>query len=138
MMVESDVLYAIVKREDWLKPVAERFMRKVMKGVFGRVYASREILHELYYVSIEEGVTLDEYIERAVALTTIPNLIFLETTYEIDLLALTLMRQYKLSSMFDAYYAATCLNMVDDHVIVSTDEVYDKIPGLKRTDPRAY
>jgi len=71
------------------------------------VYASRESLHELYYVSREEGATIDEYISRAATLTAINNLTFVETTFEIDLLALTIMSQYKVKLIFDAYYAAT-------------------------------
>ena len=47
------------------------------------------------------------------------------------------MYQYKLSSIFDAYYAATCLNMVNDKTIISTDKEYDKIAGIKRIDPRS-
>jgi hypothetical protein len=90
----------------------------------------------LYYVSKEEGVTTDELIGRGAALTAIQNLIFLETTSEIDLLALVLMRQYAFTSIFDAYYAATALNQVDDHTIVSTDKVFDCVPGLIRIDPR--
>lgn len=61
----------------------------------------------------------------------IENLVFLETTPEIDLLALTLMKQYKITSIFDAYYASTALNQVPDHILISTDEIYDRIPGLK-------
>jgi hypothetical protein len=61
---------------------------------------------------------------------------FLETTFEIDLLALVLMRQYGFTSIFDAYQAATALNQVEDHTIVSTDKVFDCIPGLVRVDPR--
>jgi len=38
------------------------------------VHASREVLHELYYVSMNEGVSLDEYITRAAAITAIDNL----------------------------------------------------------------
>ncbi|MEM4445091.1 MAG: PIN domain-containing protein [Thermofilum sp.] len=136
MMVETDVLYAYVKREDWLKPVADKLLRRVAEGEFGTVYASRESLHEMYYVSLEEGVPLDEIILRFALLTSIDNLVFLETTHEVDLLALTLMKQFKLSSTFDAYYAATALNQVPDHTIVTTDTVYDRIPGLKRVDPR--
>lgn len=136
MMIETDILYSLVKKEDWLKPVAEKVINMIVRGKLGQVYTSREVIHELYYVSIEEGVTINEYIRRAAALTSISNLIFLETTYEIDLLALTLMKQYKLESIFDAYYAATCLNMVKDHTIISTDETYDRIPGINRIDPR--
>lgn len=135
-MLESDILYAHVKSKDWLKEVAEKIISKVEEGKFGKVYTSREILHELYYVSTAEGISIDEYISRVANLTSINNLIFLETNYEIDLLALTLISQYKLTSIFDAYYAATCLNQVEDHTIISADSVYDKIPGIKRMDPK--
>lgn len=136
MMIETDMLYAYVKKEDWLKTTAYNVISRIMKGEFGTVYTSRESLHEMYYVSKEEGVSIDEYISRAAAITAIKNLTFLETTYEIDLLALTLMKQYKMESIFDAYYAATALNQVPDHSIISTDAVFDTIPGIKRIDPR--
>lgn len=115
MMVETDILYAYVKKEDWLKKAAKNLMLKIEKGEFQTVYASREALHEMYYVSREEGVSIDEYISRVAALTTIKNLVFLETTHEIDLLA---------------------LNQVPDHSIISTDTVFDRIPGVTRIDPR--
>jgi predicted nucleic acid-binding protein len=135
-MVETDLLYAYIKRDDWLKPTADAIMSRIVKGEFGVVYASREALHEIYYVSREEGVSADELIARGAALTAIENLTFLETTWEIDLLALALMRQYGFASIFDAYYAATALNQVEDHTIISTDKVFDCIPGIKRIDPR--
>lgn len=137
MMIETDMLYAYVKKEDWLKKVAKNLMLKIVKGELGTVYASREALHEMYYVAKEEGISIDEYISRVAALTAIKNLVFLETTYEIDLLALTLMKQYRLESIFDAYYAATALNQVPDHSIISTDTVFDRIPGIRRIDPRS-
>jgi len=136
LMIETDVLYAFVKREDWLRSTACNIILKIAEGEFGTVFASREALHEIYYVSKEEGVSIDEYISRAAALTAIENLNFLETTYEIDLLALTLIKQYRMESIFDAYYAATALNQVPDHTLISTDTVFDKIPGIKRIDPR--
>ena len=136
MMIETDMLYAFVKKEDWLRSTACSIILRITKGEFGTVCASREALHEIYYVSKEEGVSIDEYISRAAALTAIENLTFLETTYEIDLLALTLIKQYKVESIFDAYYAATALNQVPDHAIISTDAVFSDVPGIKRTDPR--
>jgi predicted nucleic acid-binding protein len=135
-MIETDMLYAYVKKEDWLKTTAYNVVSRIMKGELGTVYASRESIHELYYVSKEEGVSIDEYISRVAALTAIKNLTFTETTYEIDLLVLTLMKQYKIESIFDAYYAATALNQVPDHSIISTDAVFDAIPGITRIDPR--
>jgi predicted nucleic acid-binding protein len=137
LLIETDLLYAFVKQTDRLKPIADKVIWRINEGEIGEVYASRETLHELYYVSIKEGVTLDEYIKRAAALTNINNLIFLPTTSEIDLLALTLMKQYKLGSIFDAYHAATVLNQVKDHTMISTDHIFDNIPGLNRVDPHS-
>lgn len=135
-MIETDMLYAYLKKEDWLKSTANAVISRIVKGEFGTVYASRESLHEIYYVSKEEGVSTDELIARGAALTAIENLTFLETTFEVDLLALALIRQYGFTSIFDAYYAATALNQVEDHTIISTDKVFDAVPGIKRIDPR--
>ena len=136
MMIETDILYAFVKKSDWLKPTADKLLWMIKENRFGRVFASRESLHELYYVSVEEGVTIDTFVTRAAALTSIDNLSFLVTTAEIDLLALTIMKQYGLTSIFDAYHAATALNQVQDHTVASTDSVFDRIPGVTRVDPR--
>ena len=135
-MIATDMLYAYVKKEDWLKTAANKLVSRIIKGEFGTVYASRETLHEIYYVSKAEGVSTDELIARGAALTDIDNLTFLDTTYEIDLLALALIRQYGFTSIFDAYYAATALNQIEDHIIISTDTVFDCMPGIKRMDPR--
>lgn len=136
MMIETDMLYAHVKSNDWLKPTAEKLMERIARGEFGTVSTSREALHELYYVSMAEGADLESYIARLGALTSIPNLIFLDTTSNVDILAATLMKQFKLTSIFDAYFAATALNAVSDHTIISTDETFDKVTGLVRKDPR--
>ena len=138
MILDTDILYAYVKEEDWLKPTALKVIQRVVEGELGTVYASREALHELYYVSMAEGVSLDDYIVRAASITSIDHLVFHPTTSEVDLLALTLMKQYRVSSIFDAYHAATALNQDPDRTIVSTDSVFDKIPGLTRVDPRDF
>jgi len=114
---------------------AQNIISRIIKGEFGEVYASREALHELYYVSKEEGVTLKEYISRAANITAIENLTFLATTCEIDLLALTLMNQYRITSIFDAYHAATALNQVPDYTVITADTIYEKIPSITRIDP---
>ncbi|MFQ5711760.1 MAG: type II toxin-antitoxin system VapC family toxin [Candidatus Geothermarchaeales archaeon] len=135
-MIETDVLYAFVKESDWLKPVADELLLRIKNNQFGVVYASREALHELYYVSREEGVSLTDLISRVAALTSIDRLVFLETTAEIDLLALAIMKQFGIRSIFDAYHAATALNQVSDHTLISTDDVFDRVSGLSRIDPR--
>ena len=134
MIIETDVLYSYVKESDWLKPITLELMRMIEAGSLGEVKASREALHELYYVSVSEGVTLDELLERLTALTLIDNLKFVETSWEDDLLAIAIMKQYGLTSIFDAYHAALALKLGEE--IVSTDRVYDRVPGIKRIDPR--
>lgn len=79
-MIETDMLYAYIKKEDWLKFAASNLISRIIKGEFGTVYASREVLHEIYYVSKGEGVSTDELITRGAALTAIENLEFLDTT----------------------------------------------------------
>ncbi|ADY02351.1 hypothetical protein VMUT_2154 [Vulcanisaeta moutnovskia 768-28] len=51
-------------------------------------------------------------------------------------MALALMDQYGLTSIFDAYNAATCLLYDKDRKMISTDSAYDKVIGLSRIDPR--
>ena len=67
MLIETDSIYAFVKSSDRLKPVADKLMWRIKEGELGEVSASREVFHELYYVSMREGVTLDEYIRRVAA-----------------------------------------------------------------------
>ncbi len=52
------------------------------------------------------------------------------------IVALTLMVEFDINSIFDVYYAATTLLRDPDRIIISTDKIYDKIPGIKRIDPR--
>ena len=135
-MIESDVLYAHVKQRDWLKDHAETLLRAVQAGEMKNVCADRETLHELYYLLARSGVKAEEALSRVGALTRIPNLRWVGTDTDDDLLALSLMATYRLSSVFDAYHASACLLHDPEHTVVSTDSVYDKILGLKRVDPR--
>ena len=135
MLIETDVLLAHVKEEDWLKPYAENILKRVESGEL-KLYVSREVLHELYYIVTRLGMDLDKALAKIVALTSIKGLTWLPTTLEIDLLAYTLIVEYGLTSIFDAYYAASTLLMDPDKTIISTDHTYDKIPGLRRVDPR--
>jgi hypothetical protein len=46
------------------------------------------------------------------------------------------MLEYDLSSIFDSYYAATALLSDPDRTVISIDSIYERIPGIKRKDPR--
>jgi predicted nucleic acid-binding protein len=100
------------------------------------LYASCEVLHELYYMAVKLGLSLELLLEKLAALAGIRNLRWVPVTERVVLAALTLMVEYGLASYFDACYAATALLADPDSVVVSTDSVYDRVPGLKRVDPR--
>ena len=53
------------------------------------------------------------------------------------LAAQAIIQAFKVPGLFDAIYAATALNQDPDRTIVSTDEVYEKVAGLRRLDPQA-
>lgn len=136
MMIETDVLFSHVKDEDWLKEDAETILRHVAAGKLGEVRASREAIHELYYLLARTSYPPEEILSKVGALTRIPNLSWAPTTTDHDLLALSLVATYGLSSIFDSYHAATCLLEDREHKLVSTDDAYDRIPRITRIDPR--
>ena len=135
MLVETDIILAHVKERDWLKPYAEALLKAAERGEV-ELYASCEVLHELYYVAVKLGISLELLLEKLVALAGVRNLRWVPLTERVALAALTLMVEYGLTSYFDACYAATALLADPDRVVVSTDSVYDRVPGLKRVDPR--
>jgi predicted nucleic acid-binding protein len=137
LLVETDVLFAHIKEKDWLKKSADALLRLIDDGSLGTVYASREVVHELYYLAPKVGWDREEALSRIGSLTRIRNLEWPATTTDVDLLALSLLATYDLSSIFDAYHAAACLLFDPEHLLVSTDETYDKIKSLRRLDPKA-
>ncbi|MDG7013097.1 MAG: PIN domain-containing protein [Nitrososphaerota archaeon] len=136
MIIETDLLFSHVKSEDWLKKDAETILRHIATGKLGEVYVSREAIHELYYLLNRTGHAPADILAKVGALTRISNLTWVATTTDDDLLALSLITTYGLSSVFDSYHAAACLLQDPEHTMISTDEVYDKIPRIKRIDPR--
>jgi predicted nucleic acid-binding protein len=135
-MIETDILFSHIKEEDWLKEDAETILRHVAAGRFGEVRVSREAIHELYYLLARTGHRPADIVSKVGALTRIANLSWAPTTTDHDLLALSLVTTYGLSSIFDSYHAAACLLEDPEHEMVSTDDAYDRIPRITRIDPR--
>jgi hypothetical protein len=124
-----------LKKKDWLKPIARKVVAAVETGRLKETRASATVLHEMYYV-FSEHASLDTILADFGRVVTIKNLRFLSPDTDVYLSALHLSRTYGVTSMFDAVYAATALSSaVPDHKILSTDSVYDRIPGLKRVSP---
>ncbi|KPV63165.1 MAG: hypothetical protein AOA66_1015 [Candidatus Bathyarchaeota archaeon BA2] len=136
MLLESDVFIAYMKKEDWLKKVATAIIDAVEKGRLRPVQASTEVFHELYYV-FSDYAPLQTIMANEAKIATIKNLNYIAPEYITYLTALSIMDTYGITSIFDAIYAATALSAnVPDHTIISTDEKYDFIKGLKRIDPQ--
>ena len=136
MLIETDILFAHIKEKDWLKDLSEKILFGISVGKLGTVYASREAIHELYYLASELSWKPSYSLSRIGALTQIKNLEWLPTTTDTDLLALSLIATYGLTSVFDAYHAAACLLRDPERTIISTDTVYDKIQNIKRIEPK--
>jgi len=136
LMIETDILFSHIKDEDSLKEDAETILRHVAAGRFGEVQVSREAIHELYYLLARTGHPPADILSKVGALTRIANLTWAPTTTDHDLLALSLVTTFGLSSIFDSYHAATCLLEDPEHKMVSTDDAYDRIPRITRIDPR--
>ncbi|MCH4816507.1 PIN domain-containing protein [Saccharolobus shibatae] len=105
MMIKSDILLAHIKSEDRLKPVADTILLRIARGELN-VIVSREVLHELYYVLKNMNLSPQKILLKLGALKSIPNIEWVPTTVDTDLLALSLMSQYGISSIFDSYYVA--------------------------------
>lgn len=135
MLLEADLLIAYLKKEDWLKPLARKVIGAVEEGKLKNIHSSTEVLHEMYYV-FAEFATLETILADLAKVATLTNLSFLQPGTEVYLSAVHLAKSYRISSIFDAIYAATALSRhVPDHTIISTDEVFDRVPGLRRVRP---
>ena len=136
LLLESDVFFAYIKKDDWLKKAATAIIEAIEKGRLSPVQASTEVFHGLYYV-FSDYVPLQTIIANVARIATIDNLNFIAPEYATYLTALSIMDTYGITSISDAIYVATALSAgVPDHTIISTDKKYDSIKGLKRIDPQ--
>ena len=136
MMIESDLIIAHFKKSDWLKKYADAIFDAVRRGIL-KVEVSTEIFHEVYYV-LSEFTETSVIIKNFSYLMGLDGIEFLSPTPEVYIAALSLKEQYQLSSIFDAIYAAQLLIQSKDKTIISTEHIYDKIPGIKRIDPKDF
>ena len=132
MLIESDLLIPIIKKEDRLKKFSEIALNKISSGEITGAYASTAAIQEIIFWLYNRG-HLSEAVEAVKALALIPNLGWVPLDNGICLQATLLMKEYKIGP-FDAYHAATALNR--DSTILSTEHVYERIPSLTVLDPR--
>ena len=134
ILIESDLLLASMKKEDRLKPVAERILVEIDSGKLEGVYASIVTIQEIVFWLYNRQL-FNEIVNAVNALLYLKNLEWVELTPEICLTASVLINEYKVSP-FDAYHAATAISR--DKVILSSEHVYDRINGVNRIDPKEF
>jgi len=128
---------AHVKSQDWLKTWADAIFNALEEGLL-TLNASSAILIELYYALEDLGFSGEAIMLKEGVLLAVKGLRFLHFNGEVMLAAQTVMRAFKMPSLFDSIYAAATLNQDPDRTILSTDEVYDRVPGIERVDPREF
>jgi predicted nucleic acid-binding protein len=134
ILIESDLLLAALKKEDRLKPAAEKILAKIDSGELKGVYASTAAIQEIIFWFYNRQL-LSELTKAVNALTHLRNVEWIPITPEICLTASLLISEYN-TSPFDAYHLATAISK--DKTILSTEHIYDKIKGIKRIEPTDY
>jgi len=131
ILIESDLILAAIKKEDRLKPSAERILDKIDSGELKGIYASTAAIQEIVFWFYNRQ--LFSQLSTAVnMLSHLRNVEWVAVTPEICLTASLLINENKLSP-FDAYHAATAITR--DKTILSTEHIYDKIKGITTIEP---
>jgi predicted nucleic acid-binding protein len=131
MLIESDLLIPVIKREDRLRDLSDRVLTRIKSGNLMGVYASTAAMQEVIFWLNNRGVH-SELVRTIHDLKLIPNLEWVPISPQICLEAALLIREYGLGP-FDAYHAATALSR--DSEILSTEHIYGKVSGLSVLDP---
>ena len=128
-LLETDLIWAYLNREDRYHDNAKTIFSSIKQGVRYSVSSLSLIELELIYKSNH----LEEHLARHIAaLSTLPNISYANLSVDIVLSSIYLRMTHGLS-FFDSHYAATALQ--GDAQIMSTDQAYEKVPGLKRLNP---
>jgi len=128
-IIETDVIYAVMKREDSLKSLARLVLRKSRK-----LYCSSASLMEVLSVLKALG-KFESVAPKVRALGNFSNIEFLPVTPEIADKAAGIHMKKQLT-FFDSFYAATAL--VLDATLVSSDAAFESVPGLKYLSVNRY
>ena len=126
-LIENDAIFAYLNEFDPHHNTAERIFKKLEKGEITVTLLEMELIYR------SEGKE-DKLLQDLAALASLPNASYIPLTPDVALASVYLRQTLKLS-FFDSHYAATALNT--DRLIISFDQVYDRIPGLTRVDPES-
>ena len=128
-LLETDLIWAFLNRDDRYHNDAKKIFNSIKQG-------SRYIVSSLSLIELEliyKSNNLEEHLAQHIAaLSTLPHISYANLSVDIVLSSIYLRDTHGLS-FFDSHYAATALQ--GDAQIMSTDQSYEKVPGLKRLNP---
>lgn len=127
-------MLSVIKKEDRLKPTAERILEEIDSGELKGVYASTAVIEEVIFWFYNRQL-FSELAKAVNILTHLRNLEWIAITPQTCLTASLLIDEYNIAP-FDAYHVATAI--LRDKTILSTEHIYDKIKGIKRIDPSEF
>jgi len=128
-LIETDLIYAIMKREDPLKDRAREILKRSR-----RLHCSSATIIEIFSLLKAVG-RLSMIAPRIRALGNFPNLSFLPVTPEVAARAGEI-HAAGLLTFFDSFYAATAL--AEGMTLISSDQAFANVPNLKLMPPDEY
>lgn len=125
MYLDTDIILALVKEEDWLKPHVHMLELTSAKTSVFAVIEARLVMEREY--GRREALAVFSLLQK-LPIKLLP--------FDENVLAKSqeLMQQYPRLNIFDAVHVAFAL--LHDEVLLSTDTLFATISGLKRKDPR--
>ncbi|MCD6443895.1 PIN domain-containing protein [Candidatus Bathyarchaeota archaeon] len=133
-LIELDMLIAFVNVSDELHRTAVAVFEKIAEGELKNVVIPASAYMEYELVLRSRGYNENVIREDVESFRRIPNLGEAPLTSSILIEASRLRERYRLS-YFDSLHAASALSY--DRTIVSVDQAYQTVAGLKAIDPRS-
>ena len=125
MYLDTDILLALIKQKDWLKPYIKMSKIKNPKtSTLAVIEAEIILLREYDRKDIFDVMKKLENLKIEV----------LETDKKVMGSSIDLMKKYPRLNVFDSVHAA--FSIVHKESILSTDLIFDTIEGLRKIDPR--
>ncbi len=125
MYLDTDIILALVKKEDWLKEHVDISKLKSAKTSVVTVVEAQLVLEREY--SRTEALALLSKIKKL-------NIILMPFEESVLQKCQELLQQYPRLNIFDSVHVAFALTY--DKLLISTDTIFMTISGLKRKDPR--
>ncbi len=125
MYLDTDIVLALIKKSDWLRPRVSA--AKLKKPVtISLTIVEAELVTEREMGRKDTVEILSKIKENKISIEPL--------TKEILAKSSELLKKHESLNIFDSVHAAACLILKEN--IISTDHVFDKIEGIVRIDPR--